>query len=808
MLTRLYEDFLQAFRLILGNRAPSLAVFLSLTLGIGTSTAMFGVVDSFMLRPIQAPESDRIVRITAVTQVTPVGDLSYPDVADLRKTSTSFETIASTHYDGAAISVRGDSDSRMTVGVTVSHDLFAMLQVRPMLGRTFLSEDEQASHPVVLVSHSFWQRELAGDAEIIGKTIAVNRKPLKIIGVLPQEFTGVDALLHPQFYVPRKLDPTTRNRRDLSVFARLKPGVTVEQARAEVRGIAAQLEKQYPETNRGHSMTVHTQVGFQIADDPENPFLAAFFFIIGGLVLAIACVNVSNLMLSTVPARTRETAVRLAMGASQMRLLRQFLLESCLLSGVSTVAGLVVAWLAARFVSSVRITHGFLPVSIEMRVDTRVALYALAIGLTSGALSALIPAIRCSRGSLDQLMRSAGPRVTRSKTRFRQLLVAGQVAFATMVLLVSALSLQDIARMRRLDPGFRVDDVFIMGFDPGLGRGFSLPESLRFYEQLLERVRQVPGVESAGLSDKVPLGFSNSAINVEIEGYEKPKDQNVLPILASAASGGYFTALGIPITRGRDFGPSDTSDGPKSVIINEAMAQKYWPGKDPLGKRVKLLGLTVEDTEVVGIVATSKFRDLEEPPTPFLYVPVTQNDDTFLWLFIATKSTPAAMIPAIRNAVRDLDPNQPIYEVRTMADTVRRDNLWDDILITQIATGAGIIGLALGILGLYGILAYSVSERTREIGIRIAVGATNWNVYRMVLLQGLKLSVGGIIAGSIFAFALLATLPESVTGPDDPAALLAYLVVVAILLTVSLLSSLYPARRAARVDPVECLRCE
>jgi predicted permease len=815
MVTRLYEDFRHAFRLILGNGTLSLAVLLSLTLGIGASSSMFGVVDSFLLRPISAPDSDRIVRITSVSKMSPVGGMSHPDFEDLQKRATVFETMASVRQRGAGISTHGESDSRFTLGLMASQGLFSMLQIRPALGRIVLPEEDEVFRRdfVAMISYELWQNDFDGSPDVLGKTIAVNRTPLKIIGVMPKGFKGVELMIHPQFYAPRMLEDSldflkNRSLRNLSVYGKLKSGVTLDQARAEIGGIAAQLEKEHPDTNRGQSMTVYTPVGYRVAEDPTFLFIAIFFFVIGGLVLAIACVNVSNLMLSTVPARTRETAVRLAMGASRMRLLRQFLIEGALLAGVSSAAGLGVATVVALLVNSVQINSGFLPFSVDMRVDTRVALFGLAVGLVAGALSALIPAIRCSRGNLDQLMRSSGPRVTRSKTRFRQALVSAQIAFATVVLLVSGLSLQDLKRLQLADPGFRVDNVFIMGFDPSLGRGFSLQETLRFYEQLLERVRRTPGVEAAGLGSNIPLGISNSAINVEIEGYEKPQDQDVLPILASSVSEGYFATLDIPVLKGRAFDSTDSSDGPRTIVINEAMASQYWPGKDPLGKQVKLLYSTTVTAEVVGIVRTTKFGDLEENPTPYFYLPVPQEGDTFQWLFVATKGSAEQVIPSLRNAVREVDPNQPIYSIRTMADTVRRDTLWGDRLATQIATGAGVVGLLLGVLGLYGILAYSVSERTREIGIRIAVGATKWHVYRMIVRQALTLCVAGIVVGTILAVFLLSLLPETVTGPSDDVALLVYVAVVALLVAVSLFSSYYPARRAANVDPNDCLRCE
>jgi predicted permease len=811
----IYEDLRYAFRLIQANRTVSLAVFFSLALGIGASASMFGAADAFVFRPVQTPQTDRIVRPASVTRSTAVGELSYPDFDDLRKRATSFESMATTRNKGAAVDAHNGGQSRITLVLVVGGDFFRMLRLQPALGRTFLPEEDQARgrDAVAMISYGMWQRDFGGRPDVIGKPIRINRTEFTIVGVVPAAFTGVNAMVQPELYAPHMMLPafddptlTDRSRGAVDVYGRLKAGVTVEDARMEVARIASQLAQENPETNRGKSMAVYTQMGYQLAEDPEGFTAAILLLLVGVLVLGIACVNVVNLMLSTAPARIRETAVRLAMGAPRSRLVRQFVIESCLLSAAAAAAGLGVAGVVAQFLRTIEIGSGLLPVTLDMRVDARVSLFAFAVGMASGILSGLIPALRCSRGDLNVLMRSSEPRVSRSRTPFRQTLVGAQVALATVVLVFSGQALQSLSVLRKADPGFRVDNVLTMAFDPKEGRDFSVPQTQHFYQQLLERVRAVPGVDSAGLGHHVPLGLLNSSTDVAIEGYAMPEGQRSLNVASTIVGDGYFNTLRIPLVRGRLFDAHDNNEAPKVVVVNEAMAEKYWPGRDPVGQHIEIRGANGSMAEVIGIVRTTKYREFDEVPLPFMYQPLAQSEEAFMYLFAATRGDPASFIAAVRNAAREVDAKQPVYDIHPLTDTVRRQALWANILGAQVGTGSGVIGLLLGVLGLYAMLAYSVSRRTREIGIRMAVGATSRRVSQMIVWEGLKLSIAGIIAGLVLASALDAAMPE-LSSPTDSNPLV-YATVVAVLLAVTLLSCYFPARRAARVDPNECLRCD
>jgi predicted permease len=442
-----------------------------------------------------------------------------------------------------------------------------------------------------------------------------------------------------------------------------------------------------------------------------------------------------------------------------------------------------------------------------VQIDDRVALFAFVAGLGSGILSGLIPAIRCSHGDMNQLMRSADPRVSGSRTPFRRILVAGQVAVAALVLVLSGLSLESFSVLQKSDPGFRVSDVLTMAFSPIQSLGYTIPQSHQFYQHLVERVRATPGVQSATLSHHVPFGVSSLSLNVVIDGYAMPEGQHAISTQSEIVGDDYFETLGIPILRGRAFDLHDTKDSSKVVIINQAMADKYWLGQDAIGKRIEIQGARTYSAEVVGIARTVKYRSIVERPLPFMYEPLNQTDETFMYLFIATKADAGSFVSATRNAVRDVDPLQPIYDIHTMSEIVRQQALFEIKILAQIATGAGVVSVLLGILGLYGMLAYSVSQRRREMGIRIAVGATNGRVFRLILGDGLKLSVAGTAVGLLLASSLNSVLSELVT-PADPNDPLVYGIVAAALVAVTLLSCYFPARRAAQVDPNVCLRSE
>ena len=806
-----------ALRLIRRDRAFALAVLLSTALGVGATASIFSLVDAFLLRPLPVPETGRVVRLTSLTESNPVGRFSYAEVDDIHTRTQSFEGLATSKNAVFGFSQGRDDQPRITIGILVNGDFFSTLGVRPVLGRGFTAADDQVPgrSPVVVISHGMWQREFGSRPDVIGRPLRLNASEFTIVGVTPEWFTGIHPFLQPALYVPHTMIReatgagidvlTDRTARSVDVFARLRPGVSMEQARDDLRRLATNLEREHPAASKGRGAMVFSQVGYRIAEAPDNFTLSWLFFAVAALVLSIACINVANLLLSTAPARVRETAVRLAMGASRSRLLRQFLIESAVLSTGGAIAGLGVAAVCASFIRSIEIASD-LPLKLDARVDLRVGLFAVAVGVISGVLAGLLPAIRGTRADLNTVLKATELRFARSRGWMRQALVVAQVAVALVMMVLSGLFLESIRVARNSDPGFRVERVLTMGFDPRIAR-YDLDATRAFYRQLLDRARALPGVRNAALGQHIPLGVSSSTTDIGIAGYDPGPNQQPISVGSSVVSDRYFDVLGIPILRGRAFTTRDTPGAPPVAIVNEAMARKYWLARDAFGATITLQSAPPVTAQIVGIARVSKTRDIGEPPQPFLYLPLEQSRQTAMMLFVETAGDPAAGSGALRAEVRTLDPNQPIYDVRTMASHFEQQALWGVRLVAEVIAAVGVVGLALSVLGLYAVIAYSVSQRTREIGIRMAVGASERRVLALVLHQGLTLSAIGISIGLLLTLALSTVIGDMLNGvnPRDPAI---YLGGTAVLLSVTLFATYLPARRASRVDPQAALRSE
>jgi putative ABC transport system permease protein len=581
----------------------------------------------------------------------------------------------------------------------------------------------------------------------------------------------------------------------------LKPGVTVAQAKEDVARISTQLEMEYPGTNKETRAALLTQLEYRSAKGGGGTF-GVFGMLF--LLLGIACINVSNLLLSTIPSRVREMAVRVAMGASRRRLIQQLLIESVILSGGGTLVGILIASWCDGFLSSIRLGSD-LSLGFDIRMDDRVVIFALGVGLVSALLAGAVPAWRCSRSDLNSLLKSSDLRKQPQKTRGRQILTGAQVAASTLILIISGMFLKDLHIAATRNPGFRVQNVLTMAFNPSMAR-YDHDKDLAFYREVVERVRALPGVKSTAIADDKPFGvMNNPTTSVTIEGYELPPNQQTIEIRSSDVGIGYFQTLDIPIVRGRPFDGRDRANSPRTVIVNETMAQRFWPNRDPIGARVDIKEEGGGPAEVIGIARNSEYSDIKERDIPFLYRSYEQSSDSVAVLLVQTDGAPENLTAAIRNEVRNVAPNVPIFDVRTMADHYREYGLLEQRIKAQVLTAAGVVGLVLGVLGLYGVIAYSVAQRTHEIGIRMAVGASNGEVLRMVLLQGMGLSGLAAVIGLALARASSGGLAGSVSyvNPHDPAI---YIGVLLLMLAVTGAACYIPARRAAAVDPVETLK--
>jgi putative ABC transport system permease protein len=813
----LLRELHYACRLIYRNKAFSLAVLLSTALGVGATASIFSLIDAFLLRPLPVPATGRVVRLASLTQSNPVGRLSYAEIDDIRERTQAFAGFATSRIVPLGFSRSRDEQPRVTVGFLVNGDFFSTLGVTPAVGRGFTAADDQVPgrSPVVIISYGVWQREFGGRPDVVGRALRLNGAEFTIVGVAPESFTGVHPFVQAGLYVPRMMVHeatgsglealTDRTARSVEVFARLNPGVSLEQARDEMRRVAATLEREHPAENKGRSAAVFSQVGYRMAEAPDNLTLSWLFFAVAGLVLSIACINVANLLLSTAPSRVRETAVRLAMGASRGRLLRQFLIESAVLSTGGAVIGIGIASVCASFIRSIQIASD-LPVQLDARVDARVAVVALVVGLMSGVVAGLVPAIRATHADLNAVLKASERRVAGSRGWMRQGLVVVQVAVALVMMILSGLFLETIRVARGSDPGYRVDHVLTMAFDPRIVQ-YDLEATRGLYRRMLERVRALPGVRGAALGQHIPLGVSSSATDIAVPGYDPGPNQQSISVGSSIVGDGYFDVINIPILRGRGFTPRDIEGAPPVAIVNEAMASKYWPTRDALGARIVIQSTPPITAQIVGVARVSKTRDISEPPQPFLYLPLEQNRQTSMVLFVQTEGDPASLTGPVRSEVRALDSNLPIYDVRTMAAHFEQQALLGVRLVAQVITAVGVVGIALSVLGLYAVIAYAVSQRTREIGIRMAVGASAGRVLGMVLQQGLMLSGIGIAAGLLLALGISTVLRELVEGvnPRDP---IIYAAATALLLTVTLGATYLPARRASQVDPQAALRAE
>jgi predicted permease len=599
----------------------------------------------------------------------------------------------------------------------------------------------------------------------------------------------------------------SRDRLSLDVFARLAPGHTAQQAQIEFQSIARNLERAYPDTNRGRSAVVMPEVQARLFVDPDSGLQDAILLAIAASILLIACANVANLLLARATARSREIAIRLAIGASRRRIFQQLLTESLLLATAGGAAGLLLALFSIDFFASIRLPTS-LPLWLVARPDLRVLLFAVMATVLSSVIFGVMPALHALRSDVNTTLKAGGAGRSAKSGRFqgRNALVAVQIGISMMLLLTSGLLTKDFFHLGAARAGFRVDHVLVMGLDPAVIR-YNESQSREFYRQLRERVGELPGVRSAALGQHLPLGFSSSSRDVVVEGFDMPRGQRNLSFQSCIVDERYFRLMQIPLVQGRMFDGRDTASAPLVAIVNEAMAQKYWPKRNAIGGRIRLIDKLDDKQvlEVVGIAKTIKYRDIGESPMPFLYLPFAQQYASFMTLHIETQGDPAAMAAPVLAEIRRLDSGMPVADVQTLEHFFKEGALFGNRLITQVVTVIGLFGLLLAVAGLYGVIAYSVSRRTREIGIRMAIGADPGSVARLVLRQGLTLTLAGATIGLALGLAASKLLANLLAGisPHDP---LVYLLVPALLTGVSLLACYVPARRAARVDPLVALR--
>jgi putative ABC transport system permease protein len=791
----------------------------SLAIGIGATAAMFSFADSMLLRPLPVRNADRVVTINTAVSA-PFGQnppISYPDYVDLRDHARSFEGLVAASYSNFGFSTQRGEQPRMKWGLYVSGNFFRVLGIEPALGRGFRRDEDavEGRDPVVVLGHDFWIGQFGASRSVLGSHIRLNGVEFSVIGVAPEHFTGIDLFMRPQVFVPLSMSPRMGERnvlhdRDfgwLFVKGPLKPGVTLEQAQAEIAALSAGLQKLHSQANRGRRLQVETEIQFRMAAGPEQGQMVEMLVLLGICVLMVACANVAGLLLSQARARSREIAVRLAIGAGRSALIRQLLFENLLIALAGGAGGVLVADVMTTFWRRMPIPTD-VPVVWNIQVDHRVLLFTLVVSVLSTLLFGLAPAWRASRPNLVPALKSAdadsgGPR----RLWGRNTLVAGQVALSLVLLATSAAFVQGFREQLLPGPGYRIDRLFLTTLDTQLAH-YSSDQTPRFYKDLLDRTRAAPGVKAAALTSAVPMQDAPASVPVVPAGWQLGRGQQPPSPLTAWISDDYFRTMNIPILQGRPFLESDGLNTPLVAIVNEQMAH-YWKGQ-ALGKSFHLGSATGPLVHIVGIAKMSKYLWVAEPRVDFLYLPYVQHPRTRMSLVTESTAADAATLsPVVRQVLHNIDPDMPIFDARTMQDLYSQRAIKTADILIEIVAGMGVIGLLLSAVGLYGLVAYSVSRRTREIGIRMALGADHREVVWMVLRQGLRLGLAGVAAGLVAALyacrALIAGLSFFAFMRVDP---VVYIAIPVLLLVVTLLASWGPARRAARVDPLTSLHDE
>jgi putative ABC transport system permease protein len=811
------DEFLQDIRYgaRMLRRTPgfSILAILCLTLGIGTNAAALSWIEGILIRPYPlVAHQDRMVALSGTVRGGERSSISYPDFRDFEKNSALFESFIVDKITGTTLSI-GDRAER-SVGGIVSANYFDALGVRPILGRGFRPEEGTGrnAHPVTVISYMTWKNRYKGDPDIIGKTQQLNGVQHTIIGVAPEQFHGTFIGYSFNFWVPTSMQETfdntgykleDRGARWIEGYAFLKPGVTRQQGQAELTAIAKRLENDFPEINRGQ--------GIEIFPLWKTPFNAA-----GGIsttlgitatvvffVLLIACANVSNLLLARSLLRRHEMTMRLALGAGRRRLIKQLFTEGLLLSLIAAFGGIAVAYwsrnaLVLAFPSSVP----GITIDYPGQLDWRVLLLSVAICVGSTMLFALMPAIHASHADLSGALKSEGAGVVggSGRSRLRSALVLVQVSLSFVLLAGTGLLLQSLQRMQNASPGFSTNNVITSVVDL-FSAGYKLDRAKIFHTQLLDRVRALPGVESAALTRVTPFSYNPpSSAPIEIDGYQPAPDEQPNADYLQVSED-YLSTLGIPLVAGREFTKNDDENAPRVVIINETLAGKYWPGKDPIGQRLKVKN---DWMQIVGVAKNVKYETKLEPPRSFFYVPVRQNFFVGNALLIRTRETPGAITNALAREVHALDPTLAPYAADRLQEQVDGRGYTQRLAATLLAIFGG-MALFLAAIGLYAVMSYSVSQSTRELGVRMALGATVRDLLRLIISRGLRLTIAGVVIGAAAALLLTRLMGNLLykVSPRDPIAFGAALI---ILIVVALVACFLPARRATRIDPVRALR--
>jgi predicted permease len=812
----LAQDVKLAVRSLTSKPGFTFAATLMLALGIGANVTIFSWVNAVLLNPLPGTERPaELVQLTYLYRGSVLPSVSYPDYRRIRDASRSFQGVVA--RDDLSVGVVIDREAERAWGEMVSGNFFDVLGVKPVLGRTFTAaDDEPGAEAVAVLGHAYWMRRFNGDPSVVGRQVRINAHPFTIVGVAPPGFHGAMSALRYDLWMPVGTQPVAtsggsrleaRGFRWLGLLARRMPGVSMEQARDDLQSTIQALRESGPGYDELQAAV------FELADSPDGgvsvlgPVLTALMAV-AAIVLLIACANLAGLLVARASARSREIAIRQSLGAGRGRIVQQLLVEGLVLGSLGTAGAVVaLAWTADLLVGFAPPSE--LPIFLDVQIDARVLAFAAALAVGTVLLFALVPALEASTPALASTLRDTGSAGrTLGRHRLRRVLVAAQVALSITLLVGAGLCLRSLAAATRLAPGFNAEGV-VVGWLDLLAAGYTAEEGRAFYSRLLDRVGALPGVEAATLSRRIPLGFSGGgSTSLTVEGYTA-RDSDPRSVGFNVVGPDYARTLQIPLVAGRDLRADDVADGVQVALISESMARLYWEGRDPLGGRFAVFRGPNGEPQwitVVGVTRDVKHRRLTEPPQPYFWLPVQQTYGPSSVLHVRTATGLDAMAPVLQRVVREIDPQVPFFDVGLLADHTRAATFQQQ-LAANLLSVFGALALVLASIGSYGVLSYLVGLRRREIGIRLAIGATRADVFRLMASGGLRLMAVGIAIGLLLATGVGFGLRGLLIGvsPVDP---VTYATVLAVMAVVTAAACLLPARRASVVDPVTTLREE
>jgi macrolide transport system ATP-binding/permease protein len=805
----LFQDIRLGIRRLLKSPGFTVIAVLSLALGIGANTAIFSLVNTLLLSQLPIAEPERVYDLIPSRKNSDFANFSYPFYKEFRDQNEVLEGLVAYRFVPMSLSREGNNERFW--GYLVSGNYFEVLGVGAAKGRMFTAEDDRVpgGHPVAVMSHACWQKRFASDPDIIGKTITLNSHSFTVVAVAPETFTGTVIIYTPEIYVPmmmaRQVEPGSnwldqKGNGVLFTVARLKSGVSHAQALESLDALGARLGPEFRNTD---DIKFSLMPPGLVIPSIRNQSLNFAWVLLAtvGLVLLIACMNLANLLLARATTRRKEIAIQLSLGASRARLIRQLLTESVLLS----LTGGAVGWMLSLWL--IELVMGLKPpidfaLTIALQIDWRVFAFTMLVSLITGIVFGLAPALQATKPDVVPVLKDETGVAGYRRSRLRNGLVIAQVAFSLVMLIAAGLIVRSLQQVQTLGPGFDMAHTVTMSVDLGL-QGYDEARGREFFKQLLTRVEAIPGVRSASLADYLPLSVDRSSTSIYIEGQPVPRDEDVPEVQYTAVWARYFETMGIPMVEGREFATQDEKN--RYVVVNETFARRFWPGQSAIGKRITNRS---QNTfwEIIGIAKDGKYWSLGEDQQPFIYFPMVRDYESSSALVVNTTGDPQNLINTIRREVQNLDGNLPVYDVKTLTEHMR-------LSLFPLRTGAWIAGsfallaLALAGLGIYGVMAYTVSQRTREIGIRLALGAQVQDVMTLIIKQGMRLAVVGLIIGLGLAFAvtrLMASVLYGVSTTD----VVTFMAVTLVLGFVVLLACFVPARRAMKVDPIVALRYE